>query len=177
LGGFVTARWRKSLLVSGGIVAAILGFLTWYRAHYSMEPARSYELPGAASAPKVLIATQGSEFKDAVVAGLVDHLKDRRASVKVIDVSALSRTNVDGWNAIVVIHTWELRKPPAAVKAFIERTGDRSKLIVLTTSGAGDFKTEGVDAVSAASRMTDFYARVEEISARVDATLAGEVRP
>lgn len=165
------ARWQKVLLSGGALALVILGLLTWYRAHYSMEPARSFEIAGSASGPKVLIATQGSEFKDAIVAGLLEHLKTREAQVKVIDVSALPGMNVADWNAIVLLHTWEMRKPPAAVKAFVDRMEDKSRLIVLTTSGAGDFRMEGVDAISGASQMADVPARVAEISARIDGVL------
>jgi hypothetical protein len=61
------------------------------------------------------------------------------------------------------------------VKTFVDRVGHSPKLIVLTTSGAGDFKMEGIDAISSASKMEDAPARVAEISSRVDAILASKV--
>jgi hypothetical protein len=155
------------------VVAAILLFSAWYWVHYSMSAAHSFVVNGAG--PRVLIATQGSEFKDAVVAGLIERLKTRDAHVKIIDVSELPATNLSDWSAVVVIHTWEMRKPPTPVKAFIDRVGHNQKLIVLTTSGAGDFKMPGVDAISSASKMVDVPARVADISAKLDAILATPV--
>lgn len=169
-------RWKKALLVGAGVVAVALGFSAWYKAHYSMKPAQAFEVPGTASGRSVLVATQGSRFKDAIVTGLVDHLKEREAHVKVIDVAALPGVNVKDWDAIVVIHTWEMRRPPEPVKAFVDGMGSRGNVIVLTTSGAGDFKMDGIDAISAASRMEDVSARIAEMSARVDAVLASEPR-
>jgi len=168
------ARWRKALLAGVGIGVAALGFLTWYGFHYSMNVTRSFEVTGSPSGPSVLIASQGSDFKDAVVAGLVEHLKRRSAYVKVIDVSALPGIQETRWDAMVVIHTWEMRKPPAAVRVFVDRVRNRDKLLVLTTSGAGDFKMEGVDAISTASKMVDVPARVAEMAKRVDAILDAE---
>ena len=165
------ARWRPWLLLGAGLIAAALVFVIWYRQHYAMEVARSFEVAGSPSAPKVLIATQGSAFKNALTAGLVEHLKSRSAFVKVIDVTDLGAIQEADWNALVVIHTWEMRTPPVQVAAFVDRISGHDKLVVLTTSGAGDFKLEGVDAISSASRMEDVTARVNELAGRVDAIL------
>jgi len=167
--------WHKALIVGGGIAAALIGSMTWYRIHYSMAPARPFEVTGTASGPRVLIATQGSEFKDAVVAGVIDHLKSRGTHVKVIDVAELPGTNESDWNAIVVIHTTQMHEPPAAVQTFIDRSGRSAKLVVFTTSGAGDFKANGVDAISGASKMIDVPARVADISTKLDAILVTQV--
>lgn len=164
-------RSGKVLISVGAVAVLILGFAAWYRIHFSMAPAQAFEAPGAASGPRVLIATQGSSFKDSVVAGVVEHLKTRQAYVRVIDISGLARENAAEWNAIVVLHTWEMGKPPAAAKAFIEGLADRRSLVVLATSGAGNFKMEGVDTISTASRMEDVPARVTAIDAKIDAIL------
>lgn len=174
---FDTSRWKRVLLAFGVLAAAVFIFAVWYRMHYSMDTARSFEAAGAASGPRVLIATQGSDFKDALTTGLVDHLHRRSAYVRVIDVSGLQSVQQDEWDAIVVIHTWEMRKPPSAVRAFIDRMQRREKLAVLTTSGAGHFKLEGVDAISAASQMSDVPARVTELSAKVDRLLDARSSP
>jgi menaquinone-dependent protoporphyrinogen IX oxidase len=119
----------------------------------------------------VLIATQGSEFKDAVVSAVAGNLKNRGCYVKVVDVSALPGVREAEWNAIVVLHTWEMRKPPGVVKTFVERARNSGKLVVLTTSGAGTFRIEGIDAISSASVVADAPDRAAEISAKVDAIL------
>jgi hypothetical protein len=165
------SSWRRISIVTVAVIAALVGFATWYRFHFSMSPARAFEVNDPHSSPRVLIATQGSEFKDAVVAAVVEHLKARAAHVRVIDVTALRDIESADWNAIVIIHTWEMRKPPGAVKDFVERTRDSGQLVVLTTSGEGTFKMDGIDAISSASVDADVLPRAADIEARVDAIL------
>jgi hypothetical protein len=165
-------RWRRLLLVVAALIAAFLAFAGWYRIHYSMSIARAFEVNDPRSAPRILIATQGSEFKDAVVAAVVKRLRTRAAYVKVVDVSALASLDDAAWHAIVILHTWEMRKPPAPVQAFVDRARGSGKLVVLTTSGGGDFRIEGVDAISSASVVADAQSRSEEILARLDAILS-----
>lgn len=162
---------RKILLTVAVTTVAILAFLTWYRVHFSMDVASAYEVNDPGSGARVLIATQGSAFKDAVVAGVVARLKARPAYVKVIDVTELTGVNARDWNAVVVIHTWEMRRPQLDARAFVDRSGGSRNVVVLSTSGAGDFKMEGVDAISSASTMEDVPARVAEIGGRIDAIL------
>lgn len=45
------------------------------------------------------------------------------------------------------------------------------KVIVLSTSGGGTFKMEGIDAISSASEMIDVPQRVAELDTRLDALL------
>lgn len=164
-------RWKKSLIGIAVVALVMLGFMIWYKVHFSMSPAREFEVKTPAAAAKVLIATQASAFKDSVVAGVVEHLGLRPAYVKVIDVSALSSVHEADWNAILVIHTWEMRQPQPDAKQFMERIGDHHKVIVLSTSGAGTLKLDGVDTISSASVMTDVPRRVAEIDSRIDAIL------
>ena len=46
---------------------ALLALVTWYFAHYSMDEAKPFEVNAPSAREHVLIATQGSAFKDAVV--------------------------------------------------------------------------------------------------------------
>jgi len=165
------SRWSKVLLAIATLVAASIAFAGWYRVHYSMSVARAFEVNDPHSAQRVLIATQGSTFKDSLVAEIVGQLKPRNVYLNVVDISALSAVNDGDWNAIVIVHTWEMRKPPADVHAFVERARNSGKLVVLATSGGGSFKIEGIDAISTASVIDDVPARAAEIVRRVDALL------
>lgn len=163
---------KKTLFT--GIAATVLfifAFLTWYKFHYSMELAESFEITPPEPIHRVLIATQGSAFKDAIVAGILDHLKHRNAYVKVIDVSALPQINENKWNAIIVLHTWENLKPQADSKAYLEHVKELNKVIVLATSGRGNYKIKGVNAISSASVMSDVSTRTLDIIHRLDAIL------
>ncbi len=162
---------KKILLGVSMAVVALVACMSWYRVHYSMHPARAFEINSPAANSKVLIATQRSDFKDSIVSGVVAHLREHQAYVKVVDVSALPSVRETDWNAIVLIHTWQMEKPQPDAKKFIDRTKNLRKVIVLTTSGAGTRKMEGVDAISSASDMIDVPKRVAEVDKRIDAVL------
>jgi hypothetical protein len=168
----MTKRSRRVLL--GGAVAVVLiaGLLIWYYATYSMAPAKAFTVNDPASPQRVLIATQGSEFKDAVVQGVVEKLKSRPIYIEVIDVSGLGAVDEKQWNAIVVMHTFQLSQPQPDAAAFVARAKGSGKVVVLGTSGEGTFKIEGVDALTSASRLVDVPRRVTDIVSRVDAMLS-----
>jgi len=152
---------------------AALAIASWfsYRAAHSMKVAHPQTAGDASAQQRVLIATQGSAFKDALVDSVVEYLKPRAVYVQVIDVSALPGVRANEWTAIVMLHTWEFNRPPAAVKSFVDRLQDRSRLIDVTTSGNGRAKMPGVDVISAASVMQDVPLRLGEITPRLDALL------
>ncbi|HEY6923864.1 MAG TPA: hypothetical protein VI653_10375, partial [Steroidobacteraceae bacterium] len=102
---------------------------------------------------------------------VIAHLQPLPVYVRVIDVGGLKEVRESDWAAIVVIHTWQMRKPPLDVQKFISRVGDTPKVIVLTTSGRGTFKMEGIDAISSASEMIDVPRRVAEIDTRIGTLL------
>ena len=166
------SRWKKIaigvVLLGVGVFAA----LTWYKFTFSMDVAKPFEAGDASAQQRVLIATQGSDFKNAVVDGVVAELKKQPVFVKVIDVSGLGAVDASKWQVIVVLHTWESWKPPAAVKAFVDRTPDRANVIALATSGGGGEKLEDVDAIASASKMTDVPTHVAALMARIEALLA-----
>jgi hypothetical protein len=81
---------------------------------------------------------------------------------------ALAGANEADWDAVVVLHTIEYGRAPAAAQAFVDRAENRGKIVVLSTSGGADARIEGVDAISSASRTTDAPARVSELVARIE---------
>ncbi len=164
--------WKNTLVVVAVVIAALLAFTVGYWAHHSMRPARGFAVNTRDTAHStVLIATQGSVFKDSIVGAVLAHLKPLAVYVKVVDVSALPQVHEADWDAIVVIHTWEMNKPQPDAQRFVSRVQDLRKVVVLSTSGKGTFKIDGVDAISSASKMIDVPKRVAEINARVDALL------
>ena len=158
---------RKILIAIAITIVAILTFLTWYKLHYSMGVAEPFEVNSPDQQIKVLIATQGSDFKNAVVEGVVEYLKQKPAYIKVVDVSALSQIDEEQWGAIVVIHTWENLKPQEDAKAYLDRAKDLTKVVVLTTSGDGDYKIDGINAITSASEMTNVSMHVTSINDRL----------
>ena len=163
--------WKNILLTIGTVVLALFLFLSWYKYNYSMEVAESFEVNSPEFDQRVLIATQGSEFKDAVVAQVIEHLRQRPVYIKVIDVSLLPGVSAAEWSAVVVLHTWENWKPQLDAKRFLRRVKEPEKVVVLSTSGAGDEKMAGMDAITASSSMEEVPAYAGEIVARLEPLL------
>jgi hypothetical protein len=164
-------RTSRAVAVIGAVAIVVIGFVVWYRFHFAMQPATTFSVNDPSSERRILIATQGSEFKDAVVTGVVDRLRERPIFIQVIDVVALADANEADWDAIVVLHTIEYGRAPAASQAFVDRAEDLAKVVALSTSGGGDATIDGVDAISSASRMTDAPAKIAELVARIDMLL------
>jgi hypothetical protein len=102
----------------------------------------------------------------------VERLRPRSIFIQVIDVNALPGIDVGEWDAILVLHTIEYGNAPDAAQSFVDGAGGTGKIVVLSTSGAGDFTMEGIDAIASASRITDVPARVDELLERVETVLA-----
>lgn len=168
----MSKRVRGLLISVAALAIAVTGFLAWYRVHFAMNPVEGFTVNDPSSEQHLLIATQGSAFKDAVVAGVVERLSERPIFIQVVDVTALPDADESDWDAIIVLHTIEYGKAPAPAQTFVDRVGQSGKVVVLSTSGAGDFKIEGIDAISSASRMTDVPGRVDKILSRIESLLA-----
>ena len=156
----------------GFLLIAFTVFAMWYKTTYSMDEARSFVVNTPESSKTLLVATQGSTFKDSLVSGLVAHFRERDLFIKVIDVRELERIEPTQWDAICLIHTWENWKPPLVVDQFVKRSKTKDRLVVLTTSGAGRYKMEEVDAITGASEMANVATWTQEMITGLEAVLA-----
>ncbi|MFT5314152.1 MAG: hypothetical protein ACI8Z9_002651 [Paraglaciecola sp.] len=163
--------WRNITLTLAIVGLLIFAVLIWYKSHYSMDiaPAITVTVPDAKH--HLLIATQGSTYKNNVVEGVIKAAKLRQMTVQVIDVSALSTVDVGDWSAMVILHTWESWEPQMDAKLFAQRHTGQNNIIFLSTSGQGDLAIPGVDAITSASSLADVPKHVAEIVARIDAAI------
>ena len=121
---------------------------------------------------KLLIATQGSEFKNTVTQGIIQHFETDSIFIEVIDITSLEEINPKIFDAIVLIHTWENWKPPSDIKSFVERTtAYKDKIVVITTSGEGSYKMEEVDAIVGESILEDAPSISDKIITRIKSIL------
>ena len=156
------------LLIFGLLI--ILG--TWYKYAFSMDEATSTEINSPSLEQKILIATQGSEFKDKVSIAVSEYYTLKPVFIKVTDVKELADINPNNYNAIIVIHTWEYGKPPQVVAEFIKRNmGYKEKIIMLSTSGNASYKMTDVDAISGESVLKNAEEYSKKIIDKVDAIL------
>ncbi len=147
-----------------------------------IDPRLPAAKPGVALAPaplkQVLIATEASHFKEAVVAQVAEVLcQDRQPLlVKRIDLNKLAAEPIQDYQVIVLIDSCRAWRPSSTVRGFLKTLSDadKKKLVVLTTANSGecDLKVSGIDAISAASKRTGIAAVSQTVVDRVRARLA-----
>ena len=162
-------RYNTGILI---IILISVAFFTLYEPQYPVETIQPFEINSAELDAKVLIASQLSDYKNALVIGIIKRLKEYPVFIKVIDVTALSDINDKDWDALVIIHTWENWAPPPAVKTWFETDRELDKIVVLTTSGNAQYKMNGLNAITSASLMTGVPSDIEEIQTRINIILS-----
>ncbi len=134
------------------ILVLFAAFWVWYEYTYSMDTVIPFEINNSKLETKVLIASQGSRFKDSLVQGILRHYQKDTIYFKVIDVYTMFTVNIDKWDALVIINSWEYGSPPRNVKKFIKNHPDQlDKLIILSTVGSSNIALKDVDVISGES--------------------------
>jgi len=137
-----------------------------------MDPVYEREFGDSAlSSKSILIATQGSNFKNKITEILIKHFSNPNTYIKVIDVNSLSQIHESDWSAIFINHTFEISRAPESVMAFLGRCQNIKKIVVFGTSGDGRLKLDHVDAMSGASMINNVNLRSQEIIERLDKIL------
>ena len=125
---------------------------------------------------QVLIATETSRFKDAVVAQVAETLHQEGHAVTTIKLERLATEPIRNYQAIVLINTCRAWRPSSEVRDCLKQASDADKkrLVVLTTANSGECNLgiTGVDAISAASKRTGISNISQVVSDKVRARLA-----
>jgi menaquinone-dependent protoporphyrinogen IX oxidase len=163
------------LIILGAVAIILIAAFGIYLLANKQGVIEAYEFTRAEAEYKVLIASQGSDFKNALVESLTTHLREK-ATINVIDVTTLHEVNEDEWDAIVLIHTVEQWKLQPDVKKYLDRAQDLHKIILVTTSGSGDWKTENydVDVITSASKTGELPSLIQKILGRIDSIVSQE---
>ena len=135
--------------------------------------AESFEVGSADMSKKILIASQGSKYKDLMVDTLISRLKAGDVYISVIDISRLNEINQEDWNAEIIIHTTEAYKLPDPVKEYLDRVESPDEVMLLITSGGGEWKPEDckVDILTSASRVADITGLANRIEEKINSLL------
>ncbi|MGB3480457.1 MAG: hypothetical protein WBB67_15015 [bacterium] len=162
------------LLVIGCIIFVLIILFLIYLWMNRQGVIESSEIGNPELEHKVLIASQGSGFKNALVKGLSTNLEQRQIYIKILDVTALSEVSEQDWDAVVLIHSVEMSKLQPDVKAFLDRVHDLDKVILITTSGPGTWETDDydVDIITSASKKEELPGLTKDILRRLDVRLS-----
>ena len=128
---------------------------------------------------RVLIATQQSEFKEAVVSKIVEDLKKDLCYVRVIDLKRLEDQPAADFGAIVVVNTCKAWSLSRGASKFVKRFPDKDRVVLLTTAGGEDWKPKSVevDAITSASKAQKADPVAEEIVGKVRKILSPDNPP
>jgi len=137
------------------IVLGILGLVLY--ALFFYNPCNySHKKPNPNNKYQLLIANEGSHFKDSVVSVLTQHYSSKPVNIKIIPLSALSQIEPKAYHALVIIHSWYTWKPPPEVGEFVQKHHNCLENIVsLSTSFHGSLKMEELDGITSASKMSE----------------------
>lgn len=168
----MTKKIKISIFISLlGLV--LLVFALWYKHEYSMDIVETTQYNSPNLEPKILIATQGSAFKNRITKNLIEHYQNDSIFIKVMDVSLLSKVNPSEYKVLIIIHTWENWKAPTEVQTFIENSVNfKDKIIVMTTSGQGSFKIKDIDAITGESILENTTLYTNKIIAKTNLLLS-----
>ena len=157
------------LIAIAALVVLVIALFAVYFFINRQGVVEAYELGDVGSSKKLLIASQGSKFKNALVESVTTHTAKESIYVSVIDVTDLENFDDDDWDAILLIHTTEQWKLQPDVKAYLDRAKSLDKVIVVTTSGSGEWKSEeyDVDMMTSASKSEELPMLTNDIVSKL----------
>ena len=117
---------------------------------------------------RVLIATQKSDFKEAIILEIRNTLENNSSYLKVIDVKKLPHESTTDYHAIIILNQCMAGRPDPRVESFIDDARQKEKIIVLTTGRLDSWKPESplVDAITSASVMNQAPAIGQTLAAK-----------
>jgi hypothetical protein len=120
----------------------------------AVRAVRTTEVGDPGTDRRVLIATQRSAFKEAVVSRIVEDLEKDLFYVRVVDLKRLENEPAADFDAIVVVNTCKAWKLTRSASRFVMEFPDKEKVVLLTTAAGEDWrpKSVGVDAITSASK-------------------------
>ena len=96
---------KKVLIVIGTIIAVVIIWFAVYYLMFKQEVIEPFEVNSSNLKTKILIGSQGSDFKNTLVKKLTERIGAKDIYIKVIDVTTLSSIKEDTWDAIIFITT------------------------------------------------------------------------
>ncbi len=164
---------KRVLIVLGSLIILFLIAFGVYLFVNIQDVAEAFEVGSPDSGRKILIATQGSEYKNLMVDTLTSRLEGEDVYISVIDISGLSEIGQKDWDAEIIIHTTEGYRLPEVVKEYLGRVENPDEVLLLITSGSGEWKPEDckVDVLTSASKVADISELANRIEDKVNSLL------
>jgi len=166
--------WLKMLIILFSVpLIAILSFASYYLINNLQGIIEPYQIGNPGADQKILIASQGSDFKESLLYELTEEIQDKERFLSIVDCTQLDREDLSKWDACVIIHTTQIHGMPKAAESFLINSDTHSNVILVTTSGGGDeeIRNFDVDGISSVSRMSVIPDLVDSITFKLDCIL------
>jgi len=130
---------------------------------------KTVEIGNPRAVMRVLIASESSDFKQAVIEKVVAGYDQDSLYFKITDLQNLADETASSYAAVMIINScvaWQLN--PKA-NAFIRQADTLERVILLTTAGDQDWQAgvAGVDAITAASLPADIERIADQLKAKL----------
>ncbi|MBC1797309.1 hypothetical protein HCA55_11280 [Listeria booriae] len=156
---------KISLIVLGSAAIIFAGVMLSYRYIKSMDVIASEELNQSATGSRVLLATQGSNFKNSVMEQVKQDMKNANVHISIVDTTKLDKVKASYYDKIVLFTTVQSDDIPKNVTKFMDDNDDKSIHIAVTAdSNRWDDKPKDVDAISEASKSENKQAFVDDLT-------------
>jgi menaquinone-dependent protoporphyrinogen IX oxidase len=135
----------------------------------------------AAGEPAILIASDGSAFKQAVVAKIVDWARETKHPTEVVDLKGLKAEKAAEYRAVVILdRVWAWRLS-GSTRKFLKALSEEQKGRVIVVSTANDtdwrLKEKGLHAITSASKTDKVNSVAAFVTGRLQEILKGEAPP
>ncbi|HAA6456799.1 TPA_asm: hypothetical protein GGA71_02740 [Listeria monocytogenes] len=156
---------KKPLKISLIAVVIFAGVMLSYRFIKSMDVTENAEINKSATGDHVLLATQGSKFKDSVMDQVKKDMEGKNVHVSIIDTTKLDKVKADDYDKVVLFTTVQSDDIPENVTTFMNDNKDKSIHIAVTAdSGRWDDKPKDIDAISEASKAENKQDFVDDLT-------------
>ncbi|MBC2285785.1 hypothetical protein [Listeria booriae] len=156
---------KISLIVLGSAAIIFAGVMLSYRYIKSMDVIASEEVNKSATGSHVLLATQGSNFKNSVMDQVKQDLKGENIHISIVDTTKLDKVKASDYDKIVLFTTVQSDDIPKNVTKFMDDNDDKSIHIAVTAdSNRWDDKPKDVDAISEASKSENKQTFVDNLT-------------
>lgn len=141
-------------IIFGSIIGFILAAFAVYVFLYYPRRAESFQINTPNPSQRIIIATQGSDFKNTLVKILCDSLEKSSVYIEGMDVKKLAEVNDEDWDRILIINSFIILLN-RNVDRFLNRAVTRENILLYVTSGGADWLPQPeltVDAFTSASK-------------------------
>ena len=156
------SRWKRYLIWIALVLLAFL-LIGWSRGDIPIvikENVHKVELQSAEK--KVLFAWQKTVYKEMIALEVTNYLEDKDVQVDVVELEKLNKTMLQEYDAIIIMHSWEVWRPPRVVRRFVKSTENSKKIFMVSTSGGGDLILKNVDGITSASDINNAQNDIDE---------------